>query len=112
MSDDTRWERLAKGRVVAIEAPEAPPLPEDLGRTPIVVEPDGDAAYSTVLDALDMLVRHRALPAYHSLTQYVAHGPRRELWGSANRGVEHALIETLNDAARRGPRAPPRPDRR
>ncbi len=102
MSDEARWERLSTGRVVAVIAPHAPAFPDGFGHSPVVIEPEGNARYTTLLDGLDGLVRDQRLPPYHPLSLYVAGGPRRSLWGTADRGVEHALVEALNDAATQG----------
>ncbi len=102
MSEEARWERLSTGRVVAVVAPHTPAFPDGFGHSPVVIEPDGNSRYTTLLDALDALVRDQRLPPYHPLSLYVASGPRRSLWGTADRGVEHALVEALNDAANHG----------
>ncbi|MFT6143178.1 MAG: tetratricopeptide (TPR) repeat protein [Myxococcota bacterium] len=90
------------GRVVAVIAQHAPAFPDGFGHSPVVIEPNGNSRYTTLLDGLDALVRDHRLPPYHPLSLYVAGGPRRSLWGTADRGVEHALVEALNDASAQG----------
>lgn len=98
MSEDARWERLSAGRVVAVEAESIPEPPPELELTFIAVEAESNERYSVLLDLLDELTLARELSPWHDLSSYVAGGPRRELWGMAERGVEHALVDALNRA--------------